>query len=118
MPGSSLDGLALFTERWGSSDPGIRHAYFLLEQQHEEQRMFAHSTAETDATSAAEWDLPLFRSAIQLVKVVIDLQRVPQVCVRIHPILNDKPLVLAHQWLQLHAKRWYRELARRIQSLE
>ncbi len=51
-------------------------------------------------------------------KVVVDLQRVPQVYVSIHPILNDKPLVLARQWLQVRANRQYRELARRIQSLE
>jgi hypothetical protein len=51
-------------------------------------------------------------------EVVVDLQRVPQVCVSIHPILNDKPLVLEHQWLQLRVNRRYLELARRIQSLE
>ncbi len=80
--------------------------------------MLAYAIAETDATSAAECDLSPLRSSIWLMKVVVDLQRVPQVCVSIHPVLNDKPLVLAHQWLQLRTNRRYRELARRIQSLE
>jgi hypothetical protein len=51
------------------------------------------------------------------VKAVVDLQRVPQVCVIIHLILNDSPLVLAHEWLQLCVNSRYRGLARRIQSL-
>ncbi len=80
--------------------------------------MLAHAIAETDAASADEYDLSSFMSAIWLVKVVVDLQHVPQVCVIIHPILNDKPLVLAHKWLQLSANRRYRELSHRIQSLE
>ena len=63
LKGSSLEGLALFPER-GCSNPGIRHAYFRLEQRHEEQQMLAHAIAETDATSAAESDLSPFRNAI------------------------------------------------------
>ncbi len=59
-----------------------------------------------------------FRCAIQLVKVVVDFQSVSQVCAIIHPILNDMRLVLAHKWFQLCVNRRYRELARRIQSLE
>ncbi len=41
--------------------------------------------AETDAASAVQCNLSPFRSAIQLVKVVADFQRVPQVCAIIHP---------------------------------
>ncbi len=113
---STLHGLALFPE--SGCDIGIRYVYTLLEQRHEQERIFAHAIGETGAACAVQCNLSPFLCSIQLVKVVVDFEGILELCATIHPILNDEPLVLAHKWFQLCAQRRYRELARRIQCLE